>query len=163
MPCPPIPEASYLLKRFIDDLLERKGLQVNEAAARINEPSDRLYKWRNLGIPNPIPAYILPIWTRMIGPELLQKLAHDAQHAVAPLPAEPFDWKDGLSLGLSASRDWASLFDLFIKAIQDDGVTTRQLKEIRRTGQQAISAILAVMLAAEEMGGGVPRPRGDDD
>jgi hypothetical protein len=72
-------EAAHQLKRLLANCLLEARLKANEAAARLNISAERGYKYLNeANLNNNLPAYLLPLWTRMIGEDLLQYLSHEA-------------------------------------------------------------------------------------
>src|SRR5262245_20981276 len=133
-------EAIHAFKRLLADRLDAAQLPIHDAAAKLNISSERLYKYLNAGIPNSLPAYLLPLWTRMIGPELLQALAHEAHYAIAELPRVLPDWKDGVQLAARITRECGEILTIFAKSIEDEEVTARELREIERAVQHGIAS-----------------------
>lgn len=151
-------EAAHTFKALMADILTEADLPTNEAAAKLNISSERLYKYLNQGIPNSLPAYLVPIWTRMIGPQLLQHLAQDAHYAVAELPAVIQDWKDAVDLAAQVMRECGEVLRLIGESIDHEEVTFRDYREIQRACQKALGAVLGIQVMTIHKVKIVPKP-----
>jgi hypothetical protein len=145
-------EAGRKLKLVLEDLLYEQRLRPHEAAARINISSERLYKYlnRNSGNNN-LPAYLLPMWTRMIGPALLRYINHEAGCAMVELPELPPDIPEAIEACTAAMKECAEALASFAAAVADGIVTRRDLKEVKREVSDAVASLLALQMVAENM------------
>jgi len=113
-------EAARQLKRFLNDLLYEKRLKVNQAAAKLNISTERLYKYLNENAGNNnLPAYLLPHWTRLIGDELLSFLAHEAGYAIVKLPSAQENIKDAIKQAACAMKECSEAIEKFAQIIED--------------------------------------------
>jgi hypothetical protein len=145
-------ESARRIKRFISDQLFEKKLKVNEAAAKVNLTSERLYKYLNeAATNNNLPAYLMPIWNRMIGPELMMLMAHESGGAFVELPERQPDARDAVIAAARAMRECAEVVESFGGAIEDGHITVRELRDIKKEIRDAVSALLGLEMVAEEM------------
>lgn len=145
-------EAGRKFKMFIEDCLYEKGLKPGDAAARINISSERMYKYLNRNSAyNNLPAYLIPIWHRTIGPELLSYLAHESGAAVVNFPEKPLDLSDAIEAAARAMRDCAEAIATYSQAVEDGEVTARGAKQVAREVREAIRALLGLRITAERL------------
>ncbi|MEM5786272.1 MAG: phage regulatory CII family protein [Syntrophobacteraceae bacterium] len=154
-------EAGRQVKRLIEDLLFQERLPVNQAAARLNISAERLYKYLNQATSNNIPAYLVPIWTRVIGPAFIMHLAKESGGAFVPLVAGQVDELEAIRSASAAMKECSEALNEFSKAYTDGNVTLAELKKIRREVMEAVSALLVLESVAEkDWQNGNGRPRG---
>lgn len=145
-------ESARRVKRFVADLLFEKKLKVNEAAAKVNLTAERLYKYVNeAATNNNLPSYLLPIWNRMIGPELMMLLAQESGGSFVQLPERQPDPRDAVMVAAKAMRECAEVVEAFGGAIEDGHITMRELRDIKKELRDAVSALLSLEMVAEEM------------
>jgi len=145
-------ESARRIKRFIGDQLFEKKLQIKEAAAKVNLTSERLCKYVNeAATNNNLPTYLLPIWSRMIGPELMMLVAHESGGAFVQLPHCQPDPRDAVVAAAKAMRECAEVVESFGGAIEDGHITMRELRDIKKEIREAVSALLLLETVAEEM------------
>lgn len=145
-------EAARQLKRFMAEQLFEQRIKTNEAAARMNVTSGRMYTWLNEGnmITNP-PMHLIPLWTRVIGPQLLNYLAHQAGYTVVELPKGPADLFDTPKTASRAMKESAGAISHFIQCAEDGKVTEEEWRGFVREAQEALSAIAGMISKADEM------------
>lgn len=147
-------EAAVAFKQKLAEILAERRLTVKEAAARLNITSERLYKYLNEAAGNNnLPAYLLPIFTKMIGPDLLLYLAHEAGYTVARLPEETPTLKDALCAATTAMRECSGALEAFSKAVEDGKVTPEEMDRVRKEVREALSALFTLQAIAEGMRG----------
>jgi hypothetical protein len=151
-------EAIHSFKVRLADLLTEANLPIADAAAKLNISSERLYKYLNAGLPNSMPMYLLPLWTRMIGPELLAQLAAEAHFDLVERPRVLPDWQNSVELAGNLARECGEILQVFAKSMDEDNVTARELRQIQQAVGKAIAALLSMQVVAEAMVKAVPRP-----
>lgn len=145
-------QAAIEFKQFLQKLLVEKGLIVKEAAARLNINTERLYKYLNENAGhNNFPAYLIPIFTKMIGPELLSHLAYEAGYAIVKLPEERPGLRGALKAAARAMRECSEALEAYSKAIEDGTVTQEEFQRVKREVREAVEALLAIQAIAEGM------------
>lgn len=140
------------LKIVLEDIMYERGLKPQDCAAKINISSERLYKYLNKNNTyNNLPAYLIPIWHRMVGPDLLKYLAHEAGCVIIDAPRESDDIMDAVESATSAMKECSEALHAFSTAVADGRVSYREYKDIVREVTEAMSALLGLQLTAERM------------
>lgn len=143
-------EAARAFKRVLDDSLYSHGLKVTDAARRLNISSERMYKYLNPETVNNFPAYLIPIFTLMIGPELLRYVASEAGYSIVKLP-EIRASLDAVQAASRALKECCEAVEEFSKALEDGRVSLWELKDLRREIAEAVEALLGLQVLAEEI------------
>lgn len=154
---PSLSETIYAFKQILADELTRKELHVTQYAALLNESSERIYKYLNLGIPHRFPADLIPMHTSLVGPELIRTMLAPVHYAVVELPRVLPDWKDAMSLAARLTQECADVLIRLTKCIEDESMSIRENRELARAVQQAVGALLSVQVVANLMTKVVPR------
>ena len=147
-------QAAIALKQVLQEIFLDHRLLIKEAAARLNISTERLQKYLNENAGhNNFPAYLVPIFTKMIGPELLSYLAHEAGYAIVklPEPGERPELRGVVKAATRAMRECAEALEAFGKAIEDGTVTPEELREVKREVREAVEALLTLQYLAERM------------
>ena len=142
-------EAALAFKRVLDDILYSHGLKVTDAARRLNVSSERMYKYLNPETVNNFPAYLIPIFTLMIGPELLRYVASEAGYSIVKLP-EIRASLDAVQAASRALKECCEAVEEFSRALEDGKVSLWELKDLRREIAEAVEALLGLQALAEE-------------
>lgn len=153
------PEAAVRLKRFLEDLLFERRLQASEAASRLNISRERLYKYLNTAAGNNnLPCYLLPIFTRMIGPELLLHLAREAGYAATRLPEEAdTDPLEAARAAAAAMKDCSEVIGTFSEALADGRVSAWEYRDLHKAVTAALAALCRLEGIASAMREAAPR------
>lgn len=145
-------EGAAEVKRFLEDDLFTKHLKTKEAAKRLNISAERLYKYINPNtFNNNIPAFLIPLWTTMIGPEFLRYLAAESGYGIMRLPKAKGELKEAVKAASDAMRECSEALEKYLDAIDDDHVSLRELKDIKREIIEAIEALLNLDVIAEKI------------
>ncbi|MEE9612564.1 MAG: phage regulatory CII family protein [Desulfatiglandales bacterium] len=137
------------LKRYLTDLAFDKRLKTNEIAARLNISEERAYKYFNESTPNHLPAYLLPLWAKVIGPELLDHLNFRAGRISTDIPPESVDDKALVKAAAHATKECGEALLEFSQAIDDDDISFREAKGIKKEALEAMSALAGLVALAE--------------
>ena len=138
-------------KRRLEDILFEKRIKIKEAAKRLGISSERMYKYLNPGSNNQFPASLLALWTRIIGPELLSWIAHEAGYAIAKLPEGEVGLKDAVKVASKAMKECSEALEAFSKAVEDGKVTQEEWEKVKKEVREALSALFAL----EKIAGGM--------
>ncbi|CAN2041045.1 Transcriptional regulator [Candidatus Magnetomoraceae bacterium gMMP-15] len=145
-------EAARQFKIILDDILFESRLKKNKAAAKLNISSERMYKYVNSkAIDNNLPAYMLPLWHKMIGPELLRWVNNEAGCTTVELPEKASNVMDAVTAASRAMKECSEAIDVFAKAVQDGSVSAWEMKDIKREITEALSALVGLQVTAENM------------
>ena len=147
-------QTAIAVKQALQEILLEHKLLIKEAAARLNISTERLQKYLNENAGhNNFPAYLVPIFTKMIGPELLSYLAHESGYALVKLPEERPDLRGALKAATRTMRECSEAIEAFGKAIEDGKVTLEEFQALKREIREAIEALLSLQTIAEGMRG----------
>jgi hypothetical protein len=136
-------EGAIEIKRFLEDDLFTKKLKINEAAKKLNVSAERLYKYLNPNSHNNnFPVFLLPLYTAMIGPELLWYLATESEYGIVKIPAGNGDIRAAVQAASEAMRECSEALEVFLTAVDDDRVSLRELKAIKQQTTEAIETLL---------------------
>jgi len=148
------------VKRLLEDILFEKGLKIKEAAKRMNISSERLYKYLNPhSLNNNFPAFLVPIFTLTIGPELLRYLAAEAGYGILKLPRGNRSLKGALRVATEAMKECSQALEAYLEAVEDGRVSLWELKSVEKEINEAVQALLTLKATAEGMRDGAS---GDD-
>lgn len=143
-------EAALAFKRLLEDTLYLRGLTVREAARKLNISSERLYKYLNPETVNNFPAYLVPLFTVSVGPELLRYLAQEAGYSIVKLP-EVKGGLEAVKMAAEALKECSEAVEEFSRALADGRVSLWELREIRKEIAEAVEALLGLEKLAEEL------------
>ncbi|MBN1253949.1 MAG: hypothetical protein JXA50_01575 [Deltaproteobacteria bacterium] len=145
-------EGAAEVKRFLEDDLFTKHLKTNEAAKRLNISAERLYKYINHNtFNNNIPAFLIPLWTRMIGPEFLRYLAAESGYGIMKLPKVKGELSEAIKVASDAMKECSEALRKYLDGIDDGHVSLRELKDIKKEVIEAIEALLNLDVMAEKV------------
>ncbi len=145
-------EGAIEVKRFLEDDLFVKQLKINEAAKKLNVSAERLYKYINPNSHNNnFPIFLLPLYTAMIGPELLRYLATESGYGIVRIPAGNDDVKTAVQAASEAMKECSEALEVFLTAVEDDRVPLRELKAIRQATSEAVEALMHLDMVAANM------------
>jgi len=143
-------DAGRDLKRTILDIFTVRKRKVNEAAKGMEIASERLYKYTNLNSENNnLPAFLVPAFTKAIGPEFLMYIAHDSGYSIFKNPPPDVDLKCKVREGLRASREVNEALTVYWEAIEDSKVTYAELRRLRKEILEAVEALLGVLAISQ--------------
>lgn len=152
--------ANDQLTRDLNDVLAKKGITAERAAALMNIPAARMRKYCNPEIPNPFPAYLLASFSRLIGSEILEGICYDAGRGSAELPKELPEWDDAIELGAQIMRECSVVLDMLAKSVKEQHMTHREYLEMKRAIEKGMSAMLGVRMVTSQIVTVVPRAGG---
>lgn len=145
-------EGARDVKRLLEDILFEKKIKIKEAAKRMNISSERLYKYINPhSLNNNFPAFLIPIFTITIGPELLRYLASEAGYGILRFPKSDGELREAVRMASDAMRECSEALETYLDAIEDDRVTYREMREIATQVTEAVEALLNLKMVAERM------------
>lgn len=141
------------LKRTLDDILYHRRLKVNKAAERLGIAPERLYKYLSKNsYHNNLPAFLLPNFTKEIGPELLMYLAYEAGHGIYRLPQNgDLSLKDAVIEGVRAMHECSEALHVYGHAIEDGRISYQEDKALHKEIPEAVEALLTILEIAKRM------------
>ena len=138
------------VKRTLDDILFHRKLKTNQAAKLMHIAAERFYKYTNRNsINNNFPLFLLPTFTKTIGPELLMYTAHECGYSVFKYPLPDVELKCKVREGLRASREATEALSAYWEAIEDGKVTYAELRRLRKEILEAVEAFLGVLAISQ--------------
>lgn len=145
-------EAARLLKRRLDDILFAEHLRVNEMAAKLNISAERGYKYLNeASLNNNLPAYLIPLWTRMIGPQLLSMLNHDAGYVAVPLPTEQPSVESALQATAMVMKECGEAIQSVSNALTDGAISGMEWRAFQQEVRETLEALVTLEQVVERM------------
>jgi len=139
------------VKRTLDDILYHRKLKANQAAKLMKVAAERFYKYCNQNSANNnFPLFLLPVFTKTIGPELLMYTAHECGYAIFKKPLPDTGLKDKIREGLRASRETTEALAAYWDAIEDGKVTYAEARRSKKEILEAVEALLGILAIQEE-------------
>ena len=134
------------VKRTLDDILYHKKMKVNEAAKHMDIAPERFYKYCNKNSENNnFPLFLLPVFTKSIGPELLMYIAYESGYSVFRNPNPNLSHKDELREGIRSAKETAEGLESYWDAIEDGKVRCQELLRAEKEILEAVESLLGIL------------------
>ncbi len=137
-------------KEFLSDMLTDKGITTRSAASKINISNERMYKYLNEDANiNNFPSYLIPMLTKIIGPEYLQYLCAESDYIAVEIPRNFQSFKDATMAAAKTMELSGKAISEYCKAIEDYEINSDEWKKIRQTIDPAMGALASLRRMAE--------------
>jgi len=145
-------EAAIQFKEELEKHLYNRGFQAKHAASQLNITKERLYKYLNpMAGNNNFPAYLLPLYTKVIGDQMLRYIAHESGFTLTRLPRRNIQFTDALQLAARTMKECSDVITSFSNSMLDGKISENEFKDIKREVREAQEALVALQLAAEQI------------
>ncbi|MCP3923030.1 MAG: hypothetical protein GY714_10630 [Desulfobacterales bacterium] len=139
-------------KEFLSDMLLDKGIRTRDAAGKINISAERMYKYLNEDANiNNFPAYLIPMLTKIIGPEYLQFLCAESDYITVKIPKKFQGFKDTVMAAAKTLELAGKAVAEYSKAIEDYQIDHHEWKKIQKTIDPAMASLASLRKMAQAL------------
>lgn len=143
------------IKDLLSVVLDDHGASAGAAAEQLGISRERVYKYMNKQAGyNHLPCYLVPLFTRAFGTDLLMHLAHESGYSLVPHPDVDGALPEPVVAGTGAMQTCSMAIEAFSAVIRGAAAGREGKELVKKNVREAIAALLALDLIAQRMDSG---------